>query len=113
MCILRADRYHFLNYDKFLSLKVVLILAHSSDPDKMHQYYADFIWLFTVCQRTSLGVSSIQKVKVLDIFNFHAFFRLMWVKIKRIFTMLKNKLLIFSFTENDMKFDPYVVVSMY
>ena len=27
--------------------------------------------------------------------------------------MLKKKLIIFSFTENNVKFDPYVVVSMY
>ena len=31
----------FLNYDAFLSLKVVLILANSADPDEM-QHYAAF-----------------------------------------------------------------------
>ena len=32
---------NFLNYDVFLSLKIVLILANSADPDEM-QYYAAF-----------------------------------------------------------------------
>ena len=39
-------------YDVFRSLKVVLIIANSVDPDEMQH----------VCQRNHLGVSSIQKV---------------------------------------------------
>ena len=31
----RGHRYKFQNYDVFLSLKVVLILANSADPDKI------------------------------------------------------------------------------
>ena len=38
---LRGHRYNFLNYDVFRSLKVVLILANSADPDEM-QHYAAF-----------------------------------------------------------------------
>ena len=40
----------FLNYDVFLSLKVVLILANSKDPDEM-QHTAAFHLVFTVCQK--------------------------------------------------------------
>ena len=32
---LRENRLKFLNHDVFLSLKVVLILSNSADPDKM------------------------------------------------------------------------------
>ena len=55
---------NFLNFDVFLSLKVVLILANSVDPDGM-QHYAVFIWAFTVYQSTYLGVSTIQRVNIL------------------------------------------------
>ena len=41
LCTLRGHRYNFLNYDVFLSLEAVLILANSADPDKM-QHYAAF-----------------------------------------------------------------------
>ena len=41
----------------FLSLTVVLILADCADPDEMH-----FIWVFTVCQSTSLGVVCVCQV---------------------------------------------------
>ena len=37
----QTNRKKFLNYDVFLSLKVVLILANSADPDEM-QHYAAF-----------------------------------------------------------------------
>ena len=40
----------YLNYDVFLSLKVVLILANIADPDEM-QHYAAF----------HLGLQSLQK----------------------------------------------------
>ena len=57
-----------LNNDVFLPLKVVLILTNNVDPDEMQHYAAfhiilRFIWVFTVCITTRLGVSSIQKVK--------------------------------------------------
>ena len=40
-CILRGHRSKFLNYDVFLSLHVVLILASSAYPDEM-QHHAAF-----------------------------------------------------------------------
>ena len=40
-CILRGHRLKFLDYDVFLSLKVVLILANSANPDEL-QHYAAF-----------------------------------------------------------------------
>ena len=49
----------------FLYLKVVLILANSADHDDnvyIYIYMLHFIWVFTVCQSTRLGVSSILKV---------------------------------------------------
>ena len=51
----KGSQVNFSKYDVFLSLKVVLILANSADPD--------FIWVFTVCQHTFQGVSSIQRVE--------------------------------------------------
>ena len=49
----------FLNYDVFLSLKVVLIFTNSADPDLgLH-----------CCQSTHLGVSSILRVKLLPIYH--------------------------------------------
>ena len=41
LCTLRGHSQNFLNYDLFLSLKIVLILANSADPDEM-QHYAAF-----------------------------------------------------------------------
>ena len=49
----------------FLSLKIVFVFANSIDPDEMLHCVACGIssgYLFTVCQRTHLGV--IQRVKV-------------------------------------------------
>ena len=40
LCTLRDLGYIFLNYDVFLSLKIVLILENSADPDEMQQYAA-------------------------------------------------------------------------
>ena len=37
----RGSQIAFLNYDVFLILKVVLVLANSADPDEM-QHYAAF-----------------------------------------------------------------------
>ena len=37
----KGSQEEFLNYDVFMSLKVVLILANSTDPDEM-QHYAAF-----------------------------------------------------------------------
>ena len=56
-----------------MSLKMTLVVANSENPDEM-QDYLHFIWVFTVCQSTHLGVSrtSIQRIKcltVLVIFN--------------------------------------------
>ena len=41
----------------FLSMKAVVILANSADPNKMH-----FIWVFTICKSTCVGVSPLQWV---------------------------------------------------
>ena len=34
----KGHRLSFLNYDVFLSLKIVCILANSADPDEMQHY---------------------------------------------------------------------------
>ena len=39
-----------------MSLKMILIIANSEDPVEW-QDYLHFIWVFTVCQSTHLGVS--------------------------------------------------------
>ena len=52
--------FRALNYDVFLSLKVVLILANSADPFEMQH----FICIFTVCKSDFLRVSNIQRVKL-------------------------------------------------
>ena len=41
--------------------EVVFILANSADPDEMH-HYAAFHLVFTICQSTHLGSSSIQRL---------------------------------------------------
>ena len=41
LCTLRVHERKFRNYDVFLSLKIVLIIANSADPDEM-QHYATF-----------------------------------------------------------------------
>ena len=38
--MLRGHRSKFLNFITFLSLKIVLILANSADPDEMRPYAA-------------------------------------------------------------------------
>ena len=62
LCTLRGHRQNFLNYDVFLSLTVVLILAKSADPDEMQHNKCSimlhFIWVFTACQSTHSGVST-------------------------------------------------------
>ena len=39
-CILSGQRSKFLNFNIFLSLKIVLILTSSADPDEMPHYVA-------------------------------------------------------------------------
>ena len=39
------------------------VIANSVDPDEM-PHYAAFIWVFAVCQRTHLGVTSIESIVV-------------------------------------------------
>ena len=58
---LKRLQVNFLNYDVFLSLKVVLILANSADPDEMQHYTAFHLGLRCL-QSTHLGVSSIHMV---------------------------------------------------
>ena len=52
-------------YDVFWSLKVVLVIANSVDPDEMQHDAAflmlHFICVFTVCRSTHLAVSSIHR----------------------------------------------------
>ena len=45
----------------FLSLEDIYILMNSADPMKCHILW-HFIWAFTVCQSTPLGIPSIQSV---------------------------------------------------
>ena len=50
-------------------LKIFFTLTNSVDPDEMQHYAAfyfmlHFIWVFTVCKSTCLGVSRIQRVNV-------------------------------------------------
>ena len=59
---LRGQTRNFQNYDVFLPMKVVLILANSSDLIQCN-IMLYFIWVFTGCQSTCLWVSSIQRVK--------------------------------------------------
>ena len=51
----------YTGFTVFLSLNVVFILANIADHDEM-QLLLHFIWVFTVCQRSRIGVSSIQRV---------------------------------------------------
>ena len=39
-CILKGNRLKFLNFNMFLSMKTVFILANSADPDDMPHYVA-------------------------------------------------------------------------
>ena len=57
---LRGRRQKFLNYHVFLSLKVVLILANSEDPDEM-QHYAAFHLGLHCWPKYLFRVSSIKK----------------------------------------------------
>ena len=57
---------NFLNYDVFMFLKVVLILANSTDPDVM-QHFAVLHLGSAVCQRYHSEVPSIQRVKTYTI----------------------------------------------
>ena len=41
LCALRGLRLSFLNYDVFMTLKIILILANREDRDEM-QHYAAF-----------------------------------------------------------------------
>ena len=48
----------------FLSLKIDFVLGYSADPEEMpHHAVWHFIWFFTVCQSTSLGIPGTQGVK--------------------------------------------------
>ena len=57
-CVLKGHRSKFLNFDIFLSLKIVLILANSVDHDEISQFILVF---FTVCQSTFLQVSGVKR----------------------------------------------------
>ena len=46
----------------FLPLAIDFVLANSADPDEIH-IMRHFIWVFTYCQITHLGVSCLQKAK--------------------------------------------------
>ena len=61
MYIYRGHRLQFPENVVFFSLKIDVVLANSADPDEMPPYAA-FLWVFTVCQRTCLGVSGLQMV---------------------------------------------------
>ena len=59
----KGSHVEFLNYDLFPSLKVVLILANSTDPDEMQQFAAFHLGLHCLDQSTRLGVSSKRTVQ--------------------------------------------------
>ena len=54
----KGSHVEFLYYNVFLSLKVVLIVGNSADPEEMLHSF----WVFTICQSTRLGVSTLQRV---------------------------------------------------
>ena len=55
--------YTFLNYDIFLSLKVVLNLANDAGPEEKQLNTAFLMGLHCFYQSTHLGVSIIQRIK--------------------------------------------------
>ena len=55
LCILRGHGLNFEINILFLSLKIYFVLANSVDTDEM-PHYAAFIWVYTACQSTYLGV---------------------------------------------------------
>ena len=63
---------NYTGFTVFLSLKAVLILANSVDPDEMQHFAAFHRWVFTGYQKTHLGDSSLDESKhytVLDMEN--------------------------------------------
>ena len=52
----KGSEVAFLNYDIFLSLKVVLILANSADPDEMQHNAAFHLGLNCLLQDSFRGV---------------------------------------------------------
>ena len=57
---IKGSQVNFLNYDVFQSLKIVLILASSADPDEMQRNISSGSALFA--KGPLLGISSIQRV---------------------------------------------------
>ena len=55
---IEGSRVIIFKNNVFLSLEIDFVLANSADPDEMPH----FIWVFTVCQSTCLGVSAPQRV---------------------------------------------------
>ena len=45
-----------------MSLNIVFVLIYSEDPDEL-PHYAELYRVFTVCQSTHLGVTSIHRVE--------------------------------------------------
>ena len=56
---LKGSQVEITNHFVLLLEKIVFILANSGSPDEM----AHFDRVFTICQSTALGISSIQRVK--------------------------------------------------
>ena len=46
-------------------LNIFFTFTNSEDPDEM-PHYGHFIWVYTVCKSTPLGVSRMQRVKYLN-----------------------------------------------
>ena len=77
----KGTQAEFLNYDKFLSLKFVLILANSADPDEMHLYAAFHLGLHCLPKYPFRGflytkelpidwlISKQRLIRILSIFN--------------------------------------------
>ena len=85
-----GHRQNDLKCDVYLSVKVVLIYVNSEVTDKM----LHFIWVFTVCQSTLLGVSSIQRVKdvsIMILLNVRAGFDTLVMYLKLLTKRLKLK----------------------
>ena len=53
--LIKYKYWYCILYIVFLSLKIFFVLANSVDTDEM-PHYAAFIWVYTVCQITYLGV---------------------------------------------------------
>ena len=93
-CILKGHRSKFLNFDIFLSLKIAFILAKSALTLMNCHIMLHFIWVFTVCQSTSLNPFCIKFVTIyISAHNFVIlyFYKEIKFKLKYQFMGIHNK----------------------